>query len=277
MQTIRLAAGTGEVTVTEQGGRVAGLHPAAQGPNLLWRGETAPVAGGDRLWLGPEREVIYDGDPTDRANWRCPPELDPGTWRARSDDDGVLLEQEALGARMRRHVRPLVQAPVATDLPWTGCEIRDDVEIDRDWSGWHLAMMPAPARLFVRRRGEPVPLYGVVPDPDGEWLHATGVEEWKVGFQPPDDGRVVMAALGDADPGSLVVLMTDADPDGTYRDLPPHGGGPTSALQLYNSPSLGFCELEHHFPLEAPTVTTVLLGCTGSRADRLAWLRALAA
>lgn len=82
METIRMASGTGEVEVSEHGGRVAHLRTEPQGPNLLWRGDTAPIMGGDRLWLGPEREVLYDGDPMVRDNWRCPPEMDPGTWIA---------------------------------------------------------------------------------------------------------------------------------------------------------------------------------------------------
>lgn len=276
MQTVRLASGSGEITLVEHGGRIAGLRPTLDGPNLLWRGDTAPVAGGDRLWLSPEREVLYEGDPSVRENWRCPEELDPGSWTARVLDDHVALSQEALGARMERIVRPLLAAPVETDLPWTGCEIDEEVVTDRDWSGWHLTMVPAPATMFVRSAHDPIALYGEPPELQAGWIRATGTREWKLGLLPPKDGRIVVAAVGDADPGSLVVITSYADPAGTFLDRPPWVDGPETAIQLYDSPNLGFCEFEHHFPLETRAATTLLFGAFGPRAARLELLQRLA-
>lgn len=270
MQSVRLPSGTGEVDVVEEGGRIAGLYPDIEGPNLLWRGDTvAPLTGGDRLWLAPERDVLYEGDPSVRDNWRCPAELDPGSWAGRAEGGQVSLRQEALGAEMRRTIRPLREPLADTDLPWTGCEVDEEVLTDRDWSGWHLAMVPVPARLFVRDARDPVVIFRPAPQPEAGWVRATGTGEWKLGFDAPDDGRVVVAAVGDADPGRLVVLATYADPAGTYVDVPPPGGGPATAIQLYDSPHLGFCEIEHHFPLETRAATTVLFGAFGSVADRL--------
>lgn len=277
MDVLQLAAGTGELTVAARGGRIAGLHPLVDGPNVLWQGDTvAPLSGGDRLWLGPEREVLYDGDPEVRGNWRCPEELDPGTWVAEASNSCVVLHQTALGAGMRRTVLPLAVAPVDTDLAWTGCEVREQVTTDEELAGWHLAMVPTPATLFVRHARDPVAIYRPAPELDGDWVRATGTGEWKLGFPPPPDGRIVLAAVADSDPGGLLVLLTDADPNGTYLDVPPQGGGPATAIQLYDSPHLGFCEIEHHFPLGADEVTTVVFGAFGPRDDRLELLGRLA-
>lgn len=278
---VKLPSGSGEVLVTEHGGRIAELRPLPDGPNLFWRGSTLlPLTGGDRLWMGPEREIFYPpGDDVVRESWACPEELDPGAWRLATDDDGrVELQQSALGADLRRTVEPL-EAPLADgDLPWSGYRVRNEVSTDRAWSAWNLIMVPAPADLYVREARGAVHVYPPVPDMRDGWIPAEGrAPEWKLGLAPPDDGLVVLAAVGRDDPGPLVVKLVELDPDGTYVDVPPLGDGPATAIQLYSSPDLGFCEIEHHAPLETRASSTTVFGAWGGREARLALLDAILA
>ncbi|MBW3560962.1 MAG: hypothetical protein KY437_00525 [Actinobacteria bacterium] len=275
--SIGFASGTGEVIVTEHGGRVAELRPELEGPNLLWRGDTvAPITGGDRLWLAPERVVFHPEGSVERDSWRCPKELDPGSWTAEQNDDGVSLRQDALGADMRRVIRPLVEPPVACELPWAGYRTDDAVITERRLSGWHLIMVPAPSDLYVGDARHPVPIYGSPPEPRSGWLEADGTPpEWKLGLDHAPGGQMVLAALGRDDPGLLVVVLSETDPEGTYVDVPPTGGRPT-AIQLYNSPSLGFCELEHHFPLESRASHATVFGAFGAEGARRELIERLA-
>lgn len=275
-----LRSGSGEVAVVVHGGRVAELRPVPEGPNLLWRGDVLePLTGGDRLWLAPELTVFYPEGDTRRDSWRCPEELDPGSWAGEQRDGAVTLRQVALGATMTRTITALQQPPVATDLAWCGVRVDEQVETSRRLSGWHLTMVGQPATVFARGSGPPQAMYGQPPALQDGWLRAEpGPAEWKLGLLPPADGRAVLAALGDDDPGGMVVLLADVDPHGEYVDKPPSGDGPATALQLYSSPDgYGFCELEHHFPLQTRAATTVLLGVWAERQARLDLLDRLSA
>lgn len=280
-QTYRLFSGSGEVLVRERGARVAALKPRSDLPNALWFGETVqPLSGGDRLWLGPEIDVFYGGDASDRDSWQCPAELDPGTWEAEGGPGRasmVTLRQRALGVDMTRVVTPLSHAPVDCGLPWAGYHVQDAVKTTRGRAGWHVVMIAAPADLYVREASDPVPLYSPAPSPVGGWVTALGkAPEWKLGFPPPSDGRALLAAVGKQDPGPVVVVMTTLDPTGTYVDVPPRGGGPPTATQLYNSPGLGFCELENHFPLESEATESLVFAAWGDRSQRLALVEEVA-
>lgn len=265
-------SGTGSIEIVEEGARVTRVVPAPDLLNVLWR-ESGRVLGGDRIWLSPEVVHFYD-DPTGLDAWRMLPELDPGKWKAASDDDGVTLTQIAFGTRMRRRIEPLGELPVPSELPWAGYTADDAAETDEPWSVWHLVMCHSPAKVFVRHARGRVDYYPPVPDVVNGWIDASGSQAWKVGFAPPADGRVLMAVLGTDDPGPVVVLIADADPDGTYVDVPLHGG-PACALEVYDSENEGFCEIEHHAPLESRRCTSTVIGAWGPRAERLELISAL--
>ncbi len=214
--TVTLRSGTGRLVVDPVGGRIAELRPLSDGPNLLWRGAATPFPGGDRLWVAPEVVLFYDGDPTDRANWRVPDGLDPGDWQVEEGDGTVRLEQEALGARMRRRIEPLDEPPVVIGWPWTGYRLTDEVITSQRWSAWHLVMVPTPGEVFVRDARNPLEMVGSVPPVRHGWVRPRlEGEPWKVGFDPPSDGQVVLAVVGDDEPGPLVVVLAGADPDGS--------------------------------------------------------------
>lgn len=228
------------------------------------------MAGGDRLWIAPELEIFYGDD----GEWRCPPELDPGSWSAVVSGDEVLLSQEALGCTLARVVRSaVVEAPRGLD--WAAYELSDTVRALRGWSAWHVVMVPAPARIFVRDTNEPVVYYAPAPPIAGGWIDASDEPpRWKLGFGPPADGRFVLGAAGPEDPGPLVVVTGEADPAGTYVDVPPDGGV-AAPVQVYCSGGQGFCELEHHAPLETRAARSTVVGAWGPMRARLDLLRSL--
>ena len=270
-----LRSGTGSLTVTRSGGRVQSLVAAPGLPNLLYSGTAATgVLGGDRLWPAPEVKIFYETR-EGSAYWRCPPELDPGAW---SLDGGnpVQLAQSPGGATLERLIWPLEGIPVACELPWAGYRVVDRVTGKPGWSAWHIVVVPAPARIFVREAQDAVTYYHPAPAVEAGWTVATGdLPRWKIGFPPPRDGRLFMAALGTSDPGPLVTISSTAPVGGTFVDTPPAGGQGT-ASQIYNSAGEGFCELEHHAPLESGSTDSLVLGAWGSLEDRLFLLDRLA-
>ena len=271
MDSLTLRAGTGCAVVSADGGRVVELRPAHDVPNVLWHGTGAAIAGGDRMWPAPEVEHFYDDD-----GWRCPPEIDPGSWTLSGTADGQAeLRQRAADAGFRRTVTPIEDLPVTSPVPWSGYRTTDVLETDRAWSAWHLVVVPAPARVFVGAWREPVDYYAPRPDEIEGWMDVRDEPpRWKIGFPAPEDGRVLLAALDGADPGGLVIMFASADPGGTYVDVPPRGG-PATAVQVYSSGGLGFCELEHHAPVESRTATSAVVGAWGRRGERLELLDAL--
>lgn len=273
--TVTFRSGTGLLVVDPVGARVAELRLDPDGPNLLWRGSATPFPGGDRLWVAPEVPLFYDGDPTDRANWRVPEGLDPGDWQVHEHEGSVRLEQQALGATMRRRIEPLVEPPVPIDLSWAGYRLADEVSADEPWSAWHLVMVPTPGDVFVRGARDPLEMVAPAAPLEDGWVRPHPEDQpWKLGFDPPGDGRVVLAVVGDDDPGPLVVVLAVADPAGSYVDVPPQGGRAT-AVQVWNAGADGFTEIEHHAPLEQPVLSSTVLGVWGARSERLGVLAAL--
>lgn len=267
-------SGMGTLRVVRRAGRIAELRPGPRLPNLLWRGEGATVDGGDRVWLAPEREHFYD-DPDDIDSWRCPTEIDPGEWKLDGSDDRAMLRQSVLGAGLCRTIEPVVDLPCPCELPWAAYSVIDELETDRPWSTWHLVMAAAPSRVFVGESTGRVELYSPAPQEEGAWLDAADIApRWKVGYPPPPSGVGVLAAVGADDPAGMVVLIAEVDPTGTYVDVPLRGGEAT-ALQVFNSGGDGFCELEHHAPLETRRARSIVVGVWGPRPERLAFLESV--
>lgn len=273
-EEVTVRSGDGSFVVVRHGGRILSLTPRPGLPNLLFPGlASTGVLGGDRLWAAPEVDIFYP-DPANRADWRCPAQLDPGSWQL-VVDDAVVLSQKAMGASFVRRITALAEPPVPCDLAWSGYRVLDRVHGKQGWSAWHVLVIPAPARIFVSGGTDGVEYYPPVPTTRNGWIEASGkAPRWKVGFSPPADGRLTLAALDPSETGSLVAVLTNTPPDGTYVDVPP-AGGPATAAQVYNSAGEGYCELEHHAPLETRSTDCVVLGAWGQMSSRLAFLDAL--
>ncbi|HVE91169.1 MAG TPA: hypothetical protein VNE62_02560, partial [Actinomycetota bacterium] len=78
----------------------------------------------------------------------------------------------------------------------------------------------------------------------------------------------ILCAIGPQDPGPLVVLLSAAPQDGTYLDEPPDGG-PGTAVQVYSSGGAGFCEIEHHAPLETRRSDATVAAVWGPMRERM--------
>lgn len=274
MTEFSLPTGTGYVTVMSESGRITALAPGPDGPNLLWAGEVNGVAGGDRLWPAPETTYFYD-DPRDRASWRCRSEIDPGSWQLDSENP-VQVQQTVVGMRFARRIRALAALRVPTSLLWAAYLVDDEVSTEAWASAWHLVMVPTPASVIVLPWRRPVSFLEPLPRMDAAWIRApTEGGRWKLGFPPSDEGSVFLAALGDPDPGGLVVVESEAPASGTYVDRP-FGGGPAAAVQVFGAGLEGFLELEHHAPLETRRASASVIGAWGSRQSRLELIEALA-
>lgn len=259
-----MPAGTGGLEIDPASGRVLSLWPGPDTPNLLFEGEIGPgLLGGDRCWLAPETELFYQrpGDPG--SPWRCPPELDPGSW----EWDGAVLRQTALGARLTRRITPLPAGPIAGPLLTAGYTVTDQAETDQPWAPWHLVVLPLSGDIWVRAAADPLVYYPPAPAVRDGWLVFDRRDRWKAGFAPPPDGRVVLAAMAAADPGALVVVTTELKPGLTCVDTAPDGSGAAPVQVFANGPA-GLCELEHHAALETGAYTATVVGAWGSRAER---------
>lgn len=277
MSEVVIDSGEGCFTVRERGGRVSELRPRTDLDNVLFPGPSNGLQGldgGDRMWLAPETEVFYD-DLSDPSSWRCPPELDPGSWSMEKQEGAVVLTQTALGAKMTRRIHPLDRFSPAGGLPWSGYRVTNSVVTAERRSAWHLLALPAPNDIYVRWADDPVIYYPPAPPVRAGWIDVDdSPPRWKAGFPPPGDSRCLIASSSRTDPGALVVLTASLAPGGTYVDVPP-GGGDGACVQAYNSGGGGFCEIELHAPLETKVVEALVVAVWGSKRQRRAVLEEL--
>jgi len=245
----------------------------------LWQGDTTPtlgmkIEGGDRMWLAPQLDV-FDWDGENISTMQLPDGMDPGSWQSVTNGDQIEFEQTFLGSKMIRQISPLNSIKVKSTLPYCGYNIHDRVITEKYLSSWHLIMVPHPSDIFVHSAHSPVRYFGSPPSFNSGWISAeSNTEAWKLGLSPDHSGKITIGAFSREDPGGLVVLIAFAEPNATYIDYPPDGSVGT-AIQLFNSAGGGFCELEHHAPLETQTLKASVLGSWGNFQERLSFLNSL--
>jgi hypothetical protein len=282
-EAVSFTSGTGGFSIRERGGRVTELVVSSELPNILFEGSINGVDGGDRMWIAPELDLFYD-DASEPSTWRCPKELDPGSWTMEITARGVQLHQAPhLEARhpdtpqMIRTIEPLMRfAPAEKEaIRWSGYRITNRLIANRPWSAWQLLMLHSPAEVFVRNAHDPIVYYPPAPETLEGWTRADGEgPRWKVGFDPPSDSRCVIGVLSDDDPGSLVTVTADIPSGGTYVDRPPSGGR-AAPIQIFDSGNEGFCEVEVHAPLESKVVESTVVAVWGDRSARLQLLETI--
>ena len=272
-------SGNGHFKIEEYAARVSGLFVNENKKNLLWQGDTLPVLGtriegGDRMWLAPQWDV-FDWDGNDVSTMRLPAEMDPGSWQGSQDANQVKLQQTFLGAKMIREISPFDSPKIQSILPHTGYKVHDQVVTEKRLSSWHLLMVPHPADILVHSAHSPVDYFGSPPSIHNGWIVAEkNVNAWKIGLSPESSGKIAIGAFSKDDPGGLVVIMASAAPNGTYIDYPP-GGSLGTAIQIYNSGGGGFCEIEHHAPLETQSHQAFVFGFWGEFQKRLSAFNSL--
>ncbi|GAB4523425.1 MAG: hypothetical protein OHK0046_37090 [Anaerolineae bacterium] len=100
--------GQAVICVTQRGGRVIGLYPKADGPNLLWTNHQVLAdagafrsfaagnnwnLGGERIWIAPEIQYIIQDRRDFWGTHRLPESIDPGHYALKASDQTVHLTQ----------------------------------------------------------------------------------------------------------------------------------------------------------------------------------------
>ena len=197
-RTVLESGGDGAILVMPEYGRVLGLWPHWRGENALWvnpdfvrrlgfgaKDEGWLNPGGDRVWLGPEREFFMEDDARPDETFFVPPALDPGAFNRVNDRTGCAMENRGevlawrsntrLAFRIIRRIRPMPGPELneISEAPWmpqAGYEEETSLEASFDlpvrvWL-WNLTQVPGLGEVrlpLLREDSQVVPLAGAVP------------------------------------------------------------------------------------------------------------------
>ncbi|GBF75709.1 hypothetical protein PA598K_04136 [Paenibacillus sp. 598K] len=184
--------GDGWLVALERGGRVIGLYPDPDGPNMLW---THPALsdraaarrrfveeqgwnlGGERVWLGPELEycVVSAGEQVEYVVQRS---IDPGAYRLSGTEPSATWQQEGEARlyrseetarfRLTRTVRPsadplrLCRARLGSAYSYVGYASEIELsavgaERELPLSSWSIVQVPAGGCAYASTYGRARP------------------------------------------------------------------------------------------------------------------------
>lgn len=282
--------GPGVVAITLAAGRIVALAFSKDEPNLLWThpdlGDPALVKGnrlvggigGDRLWFSPEPRYHWIGEPDwhGLANYKVPPDTDPGRYRFIDSGPGVVAlaaegrlpvqgSDQSLAFSVERTIR-MARAPLALDAPllrdvrYVGIEAVHELSIqEQTRTGevdlWHLLQTPVGSILIVPlrpgHRTQPLS-YGL----PGGWRTTSNSLIWRiVGNANAKVGIAAEALTGRAgilrqlptNEWCLMVRQFPVDESARYGDHPVGVPRDDQVFQAWDG--LGFGELEFHSPV----------------------------
>lgn len=292
---IRQLGDHGRVAVTLAAGRIAAIAFSQDDTNLLWSHpqlsnsdlvknhpeQLVGGIGGDRLWFAPELAYNWDGKPDWEtfANYRAPPEMDPGQYNFITQDSqsiGLHAEGELpvhgtshrVGFYIDRTIRiaasPLsICHPLMSGVEYVGIESIHTLRIaEATQTGlidlWHLLQIPAGAVLVVpikRALGDEAdsePLSYALP---GTWSRKSDHIVWRYEGEARAKLGIAAGALTGRSgvfrqlkPGRWCVIVRDfsVDPLAVYGDHPFNQPRTDQVFQAWDG--FGFGEMEFHSP-----------------------------
>ena len=259
------------ITFDPASGRI--LQASVRGRDAFWVAAEPSGwnLGGDRLWLGPERDWFWAcTDRSDLANHLVPAEIDPGNWDVvRRRPDGLDL---VLTATLRDRNTSAVTSVV----------VERHITVHADTR--YVADYETETILHVQS-GQPVDAWSIVQVPLGGELDigVTGPFSFRDHLPTPVDSARFTVASGTASidlagkhmtkfgvtssvatgllrytlPGLVIERHIDVRPGGDYRDGPYQQTG--DVIQVFEDDGHygGYAELEHHSPAAHPGETVV--------------------
>lgn len=248
-------------------GRV--LQVTLQGVPAFWTNPAAPDwnVGGDRLWLGPERDWFW-GDSTDLSDHVVPAAIDPGTWRlVSSSHTGVSLASDTVLTHRRTTevtsvglTRTIKFVDATPDRVVYETRTAVTVHSGQPVSAWSIVSVPLSGTVAAALWGPlkyrdylaPIDSARLVVSDGWLSLRLTGEKMTKIGV-PPEVFAGSLDYTRPIDGGALrVERVVDVSPDQRYCDLPVgvDPGLQGDALQIFEDDGHygGYAELEHHSP-----------------------------
>ncbi|GAA3440307.1 hypothetical protein [Kutzneria kofuensis] len=263
--TITFACGSGRI-----------LQASVRGRDAFWVA-TQPAGwnlGGDRLWLGPERDWFWAGAARDDLTKHLvPAEIDPGNWDVVHErPDGVdlvltaTLRDRNTGAPtsviVERHITVRADTRYVAEYETeTVLHVQSGQAVD----AWSIVQVPLGGRLEIGVTGEfsfrdhlssPVdPSRFAVADSVAT-IDLAGQHMTKFGVT----SSVATGLLRYTRPGLVIERHIDVHPGGDYRDGPYQQTG--DVIQVFEDDGHygGYAELEHH-SIAAQPGQTVLDRC----------------
>ncbi|MFC0436752.1 hypothetical protein [Kutzneria buriramensis] len=259
------------ITFAPASGRI--LQASVRGRDAFWVAAEPSGwnLGGDRLWLGPERDWFWAGTARDDLSKHLvPTEIDPGNWDVvHQHADGVDL---VLTATLRDR-----NTGAATSVV-----VERHITVHADTR--YVAEYATETVLHVQS-GQPVDAWSVVQVPLGGLLEigVTGGFSFRDHLSSPVDPHRFAVARGTAAidlagkqmtkfgltsdvatgllrytlPGLVIERHVDVHPGGDYRDGPYQQTG--DVIQVFEDDGHygGYAELEHHSPAAHPGETVL--------------------